>query len=252
MISTNDNLLLDTRVNIFSNKSGDIVNYDNTSSNYKADIMFSPVTNDTRVSFCDSKPLQNLHNSNTSMVNLDENLMKAIDMKKAHIKIKHMEDCLKSMNSENENLRDKLGDVINYINNPQIEESVISTDRPQKKRNNSTIITNPLFDTSNITERRKAEFVPLDRICPTSLNSTKKSRDLTPVRSVLNSSSKSIRKSKEIFMNNYCTEVRSDNRQDEQEDVLQDTFEDNIIEFPLQLKIKGKIKSIVTCSDRRK
>jgi len=48
---------------------------------------------------------------------LDQNLYKAIDLKRAHEKIKKMEESLQYMNDENENLRGKLGYVINNITN---------------------------------------------------------------------------------------------------------------------------------------
>lgn len=53
---------------------------------------------------------------------LEENTSKIIDLKKAQMKIKEMEDCLKSMNEENDNLKGKLGNVISHLTTPQAQE----------------------------------------------------------------------------------------------------------------------------------
>ncbi len=50
---------------------------------------------------------------------IDDSPSKIIDLKKAHLKIREMEECLKTMNEENDNLKGKLGNVISNINTPQ-------------------------------------------------------------------------------------------------------------------------------------
>lgn len=50
-------------------------------------------------------------NTNTN-TNSNSNSNKLIDLKKAQLKIKEMEECLKSLNIENDSLKGKLGNVI--------------------------------------------------------------------------------------------------------------------------------------------
>ena len=50
---------------------------------------------------------------------IEENSNKLIDLKKAQQKIKEMEECLKTMNIENDSLKGKLGNVISNLNTPQ-------------------------------------------------------------------------------------------------------------------------------------
>jgi hypothetical protein len=67
---------------------------------------------------------------------LDQNLYKAINLKKAHEKIKEMEENLKYMNEENENLKGKLGYVINNISNMNNLSNNPSTQTLRKSSNN--------------------------------------------------------------------------------------------------------------------
>ncbi len=97
-------------------KSSEIVNYDNfpnflSPNAYKKfpGIQF----NDTETLIGKEEPA-NKSNKIYNMDTLDENLYKVIDLKKAHLKIKEMEECLRSMNDENESLKEKLEYACSY------------------------------------------------------------------------------------------------------------------------------------------
>lgn len=92
---------------------------------------------------------------------MEENTNKLIDLKKAQMKIREMEECLKSMNKENDNLKGKLGNVISNIGTPQdihksdsninnfnnINNNENDNSRPKvKKKNFSSIINNNTLD----------------------------------------------------------------------------------------------------------
>lgn len=86
---------------------------------------------------------------------MEENTNKIIDLKKAQMKIREMEECLKSMNEENDNLKGKLGNVISNIGTPQDNKSDSNINnlnqnensRPKvKKKNYSSIINNNTLD----------------------------------------------------------------------------------------------------------
>jgi len=80
-----------------------------------------------------------------------------IDLKKAQMKIREMEECLKSMNDENDNLKGKLGNVINNLSTSQDHhrsESNINNNsnyenirkKVVKKKNFSTLSDNATFE----------------------------------------------------------------------------------------------------------
>ena len=85
---------------------------------------------------------------------MEENTNKIIDLKKAQMKIREMEDCLKSMNEENDSLKGKLGNVISNIGTPQEQNKSDSNinnyneiSRPKvKKKTFSSIINNNTLD----------------------------------------------------------------------------------------------------------
>lgn len=62
-----------------------------------------------------------------------------IDLHKAHLKIKEMEECLKTMNQENDNLKGKLGNVISHMGTPQ----------DNKTENNNNFINNENLKAKN-------------------------------------------------------------------------------------------------------
>jgi hypothetical protein len=344
LTTSNDECLFDnieTKINL---KSSELVNYENY-ENYKTENvknLFSPI-NDNRLDYgnqnkhiyIEEQQLTTSNNNNYNNndnyksymrdENLNENLLKAIDMKKAMEKIKYMEGCLKSMNHENEGLKGKLHEVISSINhpveemednynnkninnniskifkkqkentrnstknysgnnliqvNPTYTSNVSNTSRtnpklPTHRKNKSTIIESNNNISNNyqdfFTERNKINnnnnkinIAPVDKTQHSSFinnngNSSynmKKHKNLTPPKLNVNStvrSSSSNSNSKEIYMNNFCAEIKNNMHCDSpinkrkrvveyDRSVDNDDDDDNVIDFPLQMKMKAKIK----------
>jgi hypothetical protein len=194
----------------------------------------------------------NLYKENPETLN--ENLYKAINLKNAHLKIKHMEDCLRSMNEENDTLKGRLGDVISCLQTPSNQSSSRQVDQTMKRSSSNTLI---LQKSQNL---------------GSALNST---RNRTPIMNTNNVQVNSTQNSVRTYNNtphneqvmtervnshipsqktSNCSTRRSSNipirRIEEPPELeIQETLDDNIIEFPLQVKIKGKIRKITTSSN---
>jgi hypothetical protein len=261
------------RNNLFSNKSSDIVNYQNFSNTGS---ILSPHTARTDPRTVSPIPLghdnSNFYTDRKTLSVLEENTYKVIDLKKAHQKIKEMEDCLKSMNNENENLKDKLGSVISNMSQTDMNMNQSS----RKSSQNTPVISeaNSMNSARQLCTPNKRRSSNIDREeikYSASFRNTKEShhRDLTPpvVKSSLNQNNNFYtlrnfppeeKPSHKDYYNHVapCQREREFNKHiltksrcsSEAEDDLdlQETIDDNIIEFPLQLKIKGKIKKIST------
>lgn len=304
--------------NLYSNKSTDIVNFETKYNRHgyggnfiKSELdLFSPpsTTKQITTDHCLSNNNQNLKSvqknfniefSKNNYPSLEENLYKAIDLKKAHQKIKKMEDCLKSMNEENENLKSKLGSVINNLSNintpsytshsnqtvatnqnpPTIENLnyhlttvnipsgnntntnsyVNSKKNFKKKKTYSTQIfedCNKLkLNTSNLSENCFSKIN--EEVVSQPPSHRKITRELTPT--LVESNPNLIDKKSNVYTLKSVRDQEKKNDEDKRklknksfvslniknEEVDgEDTIDDNIIEFPLQLKIKGKIKKI--------
>jgi hypothetical protein len=261
------------RNNLFSNKSSDIVNYQNFSHTGS---ILSPHTARTDPRTVSPIPLghdnSNFYTDRKALSVLDDNTYKVIDLKKAHQKIKEMEDCLKSMNNENENLKDKLGSVISNMSHVDMNLNQSS----RKSSQNTPVVSEAnsmnsarLLCTPN---KRRASNIDKEEIkYSASFRNTREShhRDLTPpvVKSSFNQNNHFYtlrnappeeKTSYRDYYNNAVSNRRESNKQiptksrcSSEDDLdLQDTIDDNIIEFPLQLKIKGKIKKISTTKQK--
>lgn len=68
--------------------------------------------------------------------NQEDNTNKRIELKKAQMKIREMEECLKYMNAENDNSKGKLGNVISHLNTPE------GTHKTDKMLNNNKNVNN--------------------------------------------------------------------------------------------------------------
>lgn len=259
------------RNNLFSNKSSDIVNYQNFSNNGS---ILSPHTARTDPRTVSPIPLghdnSNFYTDRKALSVLEENTYKVIDLKKAHQKIKEMEDCLKSMNNENENLKDKLGSVISNMSHVDMNINQSSRKSSQNtpvvseanSMNSARLLCTPNKRRSSIIDKEEIKY-------SASFRNTKEShhRDLTPPvsKSSLNQNNNFYtlrnfppeeKTSYKDYYNNAgpnqrereCNKhIQTKSRCSSDDDLdLQETVDDNIIEFPLQLKIKGKIKKITT------
>lgn len=259
------------RNNLFSNKSSDIVNYQNFSNNGS---ILSPHTARTDPRTVSPIPLghdnSNFYTDRKALSVLEENTYKVIDLKKAHQKIKEMEDCLKSMNNENENLKDKLGSVISNMSHVDMNINQSSRKSSQNtpvvseanSMNSARLLCTPNKRRSSIIDKEEIKY-------SASFRNTKEShhRDLTPpvTKSSVNQNNNFYtlrnfppeeKTSYKDYYNNAgpnqrereCNKhVQTKSRCSSDDDLdLQETVDDNIIEFPLQLKIKGKIKKIST------
>ncbi len=116
-------------------KSSEIVNYDNFPNFLSPNalkkfpgIQFNEVENVLEQ--------EELGNKIYNMETLDENLYKVIDLKKAHLKIKEMEECLRSMNDENESLKEKLEYACSYKIQEDNSDKNLKNLSPQKKIDN--------------------------------------------------------------------------------------------------------------------
>jgi hypothetical protein len=151
-----------------------------------------------------------------------------IDMRNALQKIRQMEDCLKSMNEENENLRGKLGNVVNLFSTPNMTQgSDVGSGSSYNNRINQHQQKN--INANNIT------------------SSSQRFRDLTPQLQIKSSPTRTFNNNHN-YTNHKPTYNRFKNTSMLREEYTEtiETMEDNVIEFPLQVKIKGKIKNIST------
>jgi hypothetical protein len=75
-----------------------------------------------------------------------------LDLKKVQQKIKEMEDCLKTFNIENDNIKGKLGDIISNLNT----ESNNLTDNEEIKNNNNN---NNLEESNNENKNNNKNYI---------------------------------------------------------------------------------------------
>jgi len=278
--------------NLYSNKSSEIVNYNSLNQIKKIDQtsnilnIFSPPGTVKKTNLMQGFESQNEKKNNFYSYNkesLEENLYKAIDLKKAHENIKDLENSLRSMNEENENLKGKLDNVISSINTPNIERTEESqrykfnTPNYKTDRNIKKTPTRIKID-KNFTTLTYEEENQNNNQNPVILHSgsfakkteIKRTRDLTPPQYRMKESLAQLVETKELIKtsNNALTSNKNSVRSSHRRDIsipcasvtssralskdsfkdevieIQNTIEDEIIEFPLQLKIKGRIKKV--------
>lgn len=269
-----------TRNVLFSNKSSDIVNYENCmtgqgcnnykSENHPANIFSPPGTTKGGILIQDYEELSENLYQKFNKDSLEENLYKVIDLKKAHQKIKEMEDCLKSMNDENENLKGKLGYVISNINTPSHTGSnTPNTHGAGSVKRKGKTFSMQIFEDSNkpyLDSKTSLDLRDLrDLTPPVSKSRENKNQKVSQkepqkeFKKETHNTLKTHKSVKSMIPNNISNTIsnslisyrKSNHNSNDEEIEVQETLDDNIFEFPLQLKIKGKIKKITTNSCRK-